>query len=87
MEGAPAFYAAQRFARRIEAARKALRLYRADFELSTTLLRNTWEGLRSALRGAGEAGLLLEPCSTVVLADGVSLEKRATNRSFAPNAC
>ena len=86
MEDASALYAAQRFARRINTAREAVRLYGADHEriTITALLRSTWEGRRSALRGGGEAGLLLGVSSTQVLLDGVPLQKRPTNRSFAP---
>jgi len=84
MEDASALYAAQHFAHRINTAREAVRLYGADHEPITiaALLRSTREGRRSALRGGGEAGLLLGVPSTLVLLDGVPLQKRPS--SFAP---
>ena len=86
MEDASALYAAQPCARRLNTAREAVRLYGADHDriTITALLRNAWEGPRSALRGGGEAGLLLGASSTQVLFDGVPLRKRPTDRSFAP---
>jgi hypothetical protein len=44
MEDASALYAAQRFARRLNTAREAVRLYGADHEriTITALLRSTW---------------------------------------------
>ena len=85
MENASALNAAQRFARRLSTAREAVRLYGADREriTITALLRSTWEGRRSALRGGGEAGSLLGAASTQVLLIGVPLQKWSTNRSFA----
>jgi hypothetical protein len=84
MEDASALYAARHCARRINTVRKAVRLYGADHERIAALLRSTWEGRRSAMRGGGDAGLLLGVSSTQVLLDGVPLRKRPTNRSFAP---
>jgi len=86
MKGAPALYAAQCFAPRMNTAREAVRPYGADHERITiaALLRTTWEGCRSALRGGGEGGLLLGMSSTEVLLDGIPLQKPSTNRSFAP---
>ena len=85
MEDASALYAAQRFPRRLNTGRKAVPLCGVDHERVTipALLRNTCEGLRPALKGDGEAGLLLGVSSTEVLLDGVPLQKRPTNRSFA----
>jgi len=84
MGGASALYAAQRFARWLTIPQEAVRLYGADHERITAHLRSTREGLRSALRGGGEAGLLLGLSSTEVLLNGVSLKKQPTNHSFAP---
>ena len=85
MEDASALYAAQCFSPRINTAREAVRLYGAEHErvTITALLGSTREGLRPALRGGGEAGLLLGVFSTEVLLDGVPLQKRPTNCSFA----
>lgn len=76
MEGASALYAAQRFARWFSIPQEAVRLYGVDHERITALLRSTREGLRSALRGGGEAGLLLAVSSTNVLPNAVPLQKR-----------
>jgi len=86
MEDASALYAAQRFAARSNTARDAIRLDGADHErvTITALLRSTWEGRHSALRDGGEAGLLLSVPSTQVLSADIPLQKRPTNRSFAP---
>jgi hypothetical protein len=86
MEDASALYAAQRCVCRINTAREAVRLYGADHEriTITALLMSTRKGLRSTLRGGGEAGLLLGVSSTQVLLDGIPLKKRPTTRSFAP---
>jgi hypothetical protein len=86
MEDASALYAAQRCAPRINTAPEAVRPYGADHKRITiaALLRSTWEGRRSALRGGGEGGLLLGVSSTQVLFDGIPLQKPPTNRSFAP---
>ncbi|MGB9485053.1 MAG: transposase [Terriglobia bacterium] len=64
MEDAPALYAAQHCARRINTAREAVRLYGADHEriAIAALLRSTWEGRRSALRAAEK-----DDCSCVCL--------------------
>ena len=64
MEDASTLYAAQRFARCINTARKAVRLYGVDQERIMALLGSTWEGRRSVLRGGGEAELLPGVSST-----------------------
>jgi hypothetical protein len=84
MEDASALHAAQRCACRLNTAREAVRLYGADQERIPALLRSTWEGRCSALRGGGEGGSLLGVAGTRVLLDGVPLRKPPTNRSFAP---
>ena len=84
MEDASALHAAQRCARRLNTARQAVRVYGADHDRIPALLRSTWEGRRSALRGGGEGGSLLGVSSTQVLLDGVPLRKRPTNHGFAP---
>ena len=87
MEDASALYAAQRFARRLNIPQKTVRLYGPDHERTRALLRSTWEGLRSALRGCGEAGLLLSVSGTQALLDGVPSKKLPTHRSFGPRVC
>jgi len=59
MEDASALHAAQRCACRLNTAREAVRLHGADHERIPALLRNRWEGRRSALRGSGEGQLSL----------------------------
>ena len=84
MEDASALHGARRCACRLNTARESVRLHGADHEQIRALLRNTWEGRRSALRGGGEGGSLLGVSSTQGLLDGVPLRKPPTNRSFAP---
>ena len=86
MKGAPALYAAQCFTPRMNTAREAVRPCGADHERITiaALLRTTWEGRRSALRGGGEGGLFPGVSGTQVLLAGVPLQKPPANRSFAP---
>ncbi|MGD1104199.1 MAG: HEAT repeat domain-containing protein [Terriglobia bacterium] len=62
---------------------KTVRLYGAEHERTTALLGTAWDDLRAALKFSGEAGLLLGVSSGQVLLDGVPLEKRPTDRSFA----
>ena len=72
MEDASALYAAQRFACRLNMPREAVRLYGADHERITALLRSTCEGLSPTLRGAEKRDcswicLVLKCCSTAHL--------------------
>src|SRR5208337_754819 len=83
MEGASNLVAARSFARSLNILLKTVRLYGADHERTTDLLGTAWEDLRAALKVAGESGLLLGVSGTQVLLDGVPLEKRPTDRSFA----
>ena len=86
MEDASALNAAHRFEHCLYTVREAVCPYGTDDErlTITAFLRSTWENLRSTLRGGGEAGLLLGVSSIQVLLGGVPLQKRPTNRSFAP---
>jgi hypothetical protein len=83
MEDPSALVAARAFARSLNILLKTVRLYGADHERTTALLGTAWDDLRSAMRRAGESGLLLGVSGTQVLLDGVPLEKRPTDRSFA----
>jgi hypothetical protein len=74
---------ARRFARSLNILLKTVRLYGVDHERTTSLLGSAWEDLRAALKGAGEGGLLIGVSGNQVLIDGVPLEKRPTDRSFA----
>jgi hypothetical protein len=82
IEDASPLYAAQRFARRLNATREAARHDGADHERITALLRSIWEGRRWALRGGREAGLLLDMSSTQLVFDSVALQKQPTEAAL-----
>jgi len=75
--------AARRFARSLNILLKTVRLYGAEHERTQALLGTAWDDLRAAMQEAGKTGLLLGVSGTQVLLDGVPLEKRPTDRSFA----
>lgn len=83
MEDSSNLVAARSFARSLNILLKTVRLYGAEHERTTALLETAWVDLRAALKFAGEAGLLLGVSGSQVLLDGVPLEKRPTDRSFA----
>jgi len=83
MTDSPNPEAARRFTRSLNILLKTVRLYGAEHERTTTLLGTAWEDLCAALQEAGKTGLLLGVSGTQVLLDGVPLEKRPTDRSFA----
>jgi hypothetical protein len=83
MEVTSNLVAARSFARSLNILLKTVRLYGADHERTTALLETAWDDLRAALKFSGEAGLLLGISDGQVLLDGVPLEKRPTDRSFA----
>ncbi|MGD1155110.1 MAG: HEAT repeat domain-containing protein [Terriglobia bacterium] len=83
MEDASTLDAARRFARSLNILLKTVRLYGTDHERTTARMGTAWEDLRSALKGAGQGGLLLGVSGDQVLVDGVPLEARPTDKSFA----
>ena len=83
MEDASNLVSARSFARSLNILLKTIRLYGAEHERTTALLETAWEELRAALKFSGEAGLLLGVSGTQVLLDGIPLERRPTDRSFA----
>jgi hypothetical protein len=83
MEDASNLVAARSFARSLNILLKTVRLYGAEHERTTSLLGVAWDELRASLKFSGEAGLLLGVSGSQVLLDGVPLEKRPTDRSFA----
>ncbi|HTS69472.1 MAG TPA: HEAT repeat domain-containing protein [Terriglobia bacterium] len=83
MEGVSNLTAARSFARSLNILLKTVRLYGGEHERSSILLESAWEDLRSALKASGEAGLLIGVSGNQILLDGVPLEKRPTDRSFA----
>ncbi|MGA3323277.1 MAG: hypothetical protein ABSF45_02300 [Terriglobia bacterium] len=83
MEDASNLVAARSFARSLNILLKTVRLYGAEHERTTALLGSAWDDLRASLKFSGEAGLLLGVSGSQVLLDGIPLEKRPTDRSFA----
>ena len=83
MEDASNLVSARSFARSLNILLKTVRLYGAEHERTTALLGIAWDDLRAALKFSGEAGLLLGVSGSQVLLDGIPLEKRPTDRSFA----
>jgi hypothetical protein len=83
MEDASNLVAARSFARSLNILLKTVRLYGAEHERTTALLETAWQELRTALKSSGEAGLLLGVSGNQVLLDGIPLERRPTDRSFA----
>jgi hypothetical protein len=83
MEDASNLVAARSFARSLNILLKTVRLYGVDHERTTSLLGVAWDDLRASMKASGEAGLLLGVSGAQVLLDGVPLEKRPTDRSFA----
>jgi hypothetical protein len=79
----PTLLAARAFARNLNILLKTARLYGFEHERTATLFEATWSELRGALQCAGEAGLLLGVSGSQVLLDGMPLEPRPTDRSFA----
>jgi hypothetical protein len=83
MEDASNLVSARSFARSLNILLKTVRLYGAEHERTTAMLETAWEELRAALKLSGEAGLLLGVSGSQVLVDGIPLEKRPSDRSFA----
>ena len=83
MEDASNLVAARSFARSLNILLKTVRLYGAEHERTTTLLGIAWDELRTAMKFSGEAGLLMGVSGAQILLDGVPLERRPTDRSFA----
>jgi hypothetical protein len=75
--------AARNFTRSLNILLKTVRLYGAEHERTNALLSTAWDELRAALKVSGEAGLLLGATNGEVLIDGVPLERRPTDNSFA----
>jgi hypothetical protein len=83
MEDQSTLDAARRFARSLNILLKTVRLYGPEHERTKTRFGAAWEDLGSALKGTGKAGLLLGVSGTQILLDGIPLEERPTDRSFA----
>lgn len=83
MESAPNLVAARSFARSLNILLKTVRLYGVDHERTTSSLGTAWEELRAAQKDGGQAGLLLGVSGGQIVLDGVPMEKRPSDRSFA----
>jgi hypothetical protein len=83
MEDQSTLDAARRFARSLNILLKTVRLYGVEHERATARLGAAWEDLCSAMKGAGQGGLLLGVSGDQVLIDGMPLEARPTDKSFA----
>ncbi len=79
----PTVLAARAFARNLNILLKTARLYGFAHERTATLFEAAWSELRGALQCVGDAGLLLGVSGSQVLLDGMPLEPRPTDRSFA----
>ena len=75
--------AARSFARSLNILLKTVRLYGADHERTSSIMGTAFDELREILRSSGDAGFLLGVSGSQVLLDGVPLEKRPSDRSFA----
>jgi hypothetical protein len=83
MEDVSNLVAARSFARSLNILLKTVRLYGAEHERTTSLLSTAFDELREILKSAGDGGVLLGVSGSQVLLDGVPLEKRPSDRSFA----
>jgi hypothetical protein len=75
--------AARSFARSLNILLKTVRLYGADHERSASIMGTAFQELREILHSSGETGFLLGVSDGQVLLDGVPLDKRPTDYSFA----
>jgi hypothetical protein len=74
---------ARNFARSLNILLKTVRLYGAEHERTASILGTAFDELRELLRTSGDTGLLLGVSGNQVLLDGVPLEKRPSDLSFA----
>jgi hypothetical protein len=75
--------AARSFARSLNILLKTVRLYGADHERTSSIMGTAFDELREILRSSGDTGFLLGVSGSQVLLDGIPLEKRPSDRSFA----
>jgi hypothetical protein len=83
MEEASHLVAARSFARSLNILLKTVRLYGADHERTSSIMGTAFDELREILRSSGDTGFLLGVSGSQILLDGVPLEKRPSDRSFA----
>ncbi len=83
MEEPSNLVAARNFARSLNILLKTVRLYGTEHERTNSLMGTAWDDLRQAMKLSGDAGLLMGVSGGQILLDGVPLEKRPTDRSFA----
>ncbi len=83
MDEASSLVAARGFARSLNILLKTVRLYGADHERTASIMGTAFEELREILKSSGDTGFLLGVSGNQVLLDGVPLDKRPSDRSFA----
>lgn len=83
MEPNPRLANARAFARTLNILLKTARLYGQEHDRTTAHFDTAWNELRACLGGSGEEGLLLGVSGSQVLLDGVPLEAKPSDRSFA----
>ena len=74
---------ARAFVRSLNVLFKYSRLYGLEHARTAAQFESAWTELEEAVRGAGEAGLLLGSSGSQLLLDGMPLEATAAERSFA----
>lgn len=83
MENDTSVVAARTFTRNLNILLKTVRLYGVEHERTSALFETAWSSLLDALQQGGETGLLLGVSSSQVLMDGIPLDPRPVDRSFA----
>ncbi|HZO99360.1 MAG TPA: hypothetical protein VFD30_03615 [Terriglobia bacterium] len=83
LEANPRLANARAFARTLNILLKTARLYGLEHDRTTSHFNTAWNELHACLQGSGEEGLLLGVSGSQVLLDGVPLEAKPSERSFA----
>lgn len=83
MEKDASIAAARNFTRDLNILLKTVRLYGFEHDRTAALFDAAWRSLSAALQTSGETGLLLGVSGSQVLMDGIPLEARPVDRSFA----
>ncbi|HYA96729.1 MAG TPA: hypothetical protein VEH49_01440, partial [Methylomirabilota bacterium] len=83
MKSDPRMAAGRAFVRSLNILLKFARLYGYDHSRTGEQLATAWEELRTALSGAGDAGVVLGASGSQLLLDGVPLEGNPAEKQFA----
>ena len=83
MEKDASIVAARTFTRNLNILLKTVRLYGFEHERTSALFDTAWSSLVAAMQVSGDTGLLLGVSGPQVLLDGVPLDPRPVDRSFA----